>query len=196
VGDAAIDAVIDAARKIARVTVTAIDNAGARIRALTVADVDSLLHVQTVCYGDGYQESAEVFARRLACAHQCALGVVRAGESALQAYAVAYWSHWGKVTPLNGDFAPPQPGVPQLLYVHDMSVLPAMAGQGVARQLLAQLLHSARARGVQQAALVSVQGSQAYWQRQGFEVQDVVDAQQRAHLATYGADAVYMVAAL
>lgn len=165
------------------------------VRPLHAHDVDSLLHVQTICYGDGFQESREVFAQRLCCAHQCSIGVVREGEQALKAYLAAYWSNPGKITPLNGVFTPPAPGE-QVLYLHDMSVLPELAGQGVARHLVQTLKQQARARGMRQAALVSVQGSQTYWERQGFSICPVSDSQQQAHLQTYGEGALYMVAAL
>lgn len=165
------------------------------LRPLGAHDIDSLLHVQTVCYGDSFQESPAVFARRLACPHQCSIGVVRPGQTALLAYLAAYWSNPGKITPLDGDFSAPAPG-PRVLYLHDMSVLPELSGQGVARHLVQHLFAAARQRGVQQAALVSVQGSQTYWERQGFSVKPVLDAQQSMHLETYGPGATYMTAAL
>ena len=104
------------------------------LRPLGAHDIDSLLHVQTVCYGDSFQESPAVFARRLACPHQCSIGVVRPGQTTLLAYLAAYWSNPGKITPLDGDFSAPAPG-PHVLYLHDMSVLPELSGQGVARHL-------------------------------------------------------------
>lgn len=165
------------------------------LRPLNAQDVDSLLHVQTICYGDAFLESRAVFAQRLACPHHCSIGVVRAGEKALKAYLAAYWSNPGKITPLDGFFTPPQAGE-QVLYLHDMSVLPELAGQGVARHLVQHLMAQARQRGLQQAALVSVQGSQSYWERQGFSVCPVLDAQQSMHLQTYGEGALYMAAAL
>lgn len=165
------------------------------VRPLDAHDVDSLLHVQTICYGDQFLESRDTFAQRLGCAHQCSLGVVRAGERALKAYLAAYWSNPGKITPLDGEFTPPADST-QVLYLHDMSVLPELAGQGVARHLVQHAFAQARRRGLQQAALVSVQGSQAYWERQGFSVCPVIDAQQSLHLETYGDGAVYMTAAL
>ena len=161
------------------------------LRPLGAHDIDSLLHVQTVCYGDSFQESPAVFARRLACPHQCSIGVVRPGQTALLAYLAAYWSNPGKITPLDGDFSAPAPG-PHVLYLHDMSVLPALAGQGVARHLVQHCMAQARQRGLRQAALVSVQGSQGYWERQGFSACPVKDAQQYKNLQTYGEGALYM----
>lgn len=165
------------------------------VRPLQAHDVDSLLHVQTICYGDAFVESRAVFEQRLGCAHHCSIGVVQEGNDALQAYLAAYWSNPGKITPLDGHFTAPAPGE-QVLYLHDMSVLPALAGQGVARHLLQHAMAQARLKGLCQAALVSVQGSQAYWERQGFCVCPVIDTQQQIHLKTYGEGALYMTMAL
>ncbi|WP_284336282.1 GNAT family N-acetyltransferase [Comamonas sp. NoAH] len=165
------------------------------VRPLNSFDVDSLLHVQTICYGNDFLESREVFSQRLSCPHHCSIGVSQKGARTLSAYLAAYWSNPGKITPLDGFFSAPSAG-DQVLYLHDMSVLPELSGQGVARHLVAQLFAQARQRGLKQAALVSVQGSQSYWERQGFSVCPVIDAQQSLHLQTYGEGAVYMTAAL
>ncbi|TXJ17269.1 MAG: GNAT family N-acetyltransferase, partial [Alicycliphilus sp.] len=50
--------------------------------------------------------------------------------------------------------------------------------------------------GLRHSALVSVQGSQAYWQRRGYAEHQLHDAVQRQRLASYGAQAVYMTALL
>ena len=165
------------------------------LRPLHAHDVDSLLHIQTICYGNAFLESREVFSQRLTAPHHCSVGVVRAGEHTLLAYLAAYWSTLGKITPLDGPFTPATAGDP-VLYLHDMSVLPELSGQGVARYLVQHLMHHARQRGLRHAALVSVQGSQTYWERQGFSVCPVLDAQQSMHLETYGDGALYMTAAL
>lgn len=165
------------------------------VRPLDAHDVDSLLHVQTICYGDDFLESRDVFTQRLTCTHHCSIGVTHAAERTLKAYLAAYWSNPGKITPLDGVFTPPDVGE-QVLYLHDMSVLPELAGQGVARYLVQHLMQQARQRGLRQAALVSVQGSQSYWERQGFSVYPVHDTRQSGHLETYGDGALYMTAAL
>jgi GNAT superfamily N-acetyltransferase len=163
-----------------------------RVRTLTVADVPGLQQVQAACYGDEFIERSEVFERRLSVPQQCSIGLVRDGEAGLYAYAVAYWSALGKVTPLNGDFTEAE-RTGQLLYVHDVSVLPLLSGQGVARHLIEALLTQASARGIAQTALVSVQGSQGYWQRFGFRPYALNDPRQQENLATYGSDAIYML---
>lgn len=158
------------------------------IRALALQDLPALLAVQRACYGDGYIEGAEVFARRLASPANCSLAVERAGR--LVGYLAAYRSRLGKVTPLHGDFeAVP---APDTLYVHDMAVLPDCAGLGLARALLTPLLQSARAAGLRHSALVAVQGAQGYWARHGYVPRALQDPAQQRHLQGYGEDAVYM----
>jgi ribosomal protein S18 acetylase RimI-like enzyme len=162
-----------------------------RVRPLEPRDLPDLLAVQRACYGEDFIESAAVFARRLACPANCSLAVEQEGR--LVAYLAAYRSVLGKVTPLHGDFeAVP---APDTLYLHDMAVHPALAGQGLARALLAPLLQSARTGGLRHTALVSVQDSQAYWARQGYARRALHGAAQQ-HLATYGSGAVYMAQVL
>jgi predicted N-acetyltransferase YhbS len=162
----------------------------ATLRALAPEDLPGLYAVQLACYGQGLVESQALFARRLASPANCSL--VAAREGRVCAYLAAYRSRLGKVTPLHGEFEPAE--TPDTLYLHDMAVLPDCAGQGLARQLLQALW--AQAPGLAHAALVSVQGSQPYWQHQGFTVQKLDDPTAQRHLTGYGHDAVYMVRTL
>lgn len=165
------------------------------IRPLTAGDVERLLHIQTVTYGPGLQEDRDVFARRLTCAHHCSVGAVGQHDDRLLAYLVAYWAAFGHVTPLNGDFdAPPEHG--RVLYIHDIAVLPDLAGQGVAQRLIGHLLAQARLQHVRQAALVAVQGSMPFWRRQGFAEHTLTNATELGHLRSYGPGAVFMSTAL
>lgn len=160
-----------------------------QLRALAPSDVNAVLRIQAQCYGDGLVEPREVFARRLQATGHCSWGAVAGDE--LVAYLAAYWSRPGAITPLNGDFA--NYADASVLYLHDMAVSAAAAGQGLARRMLDAARAQARLRGVQQMTLVSVQGSALYWERQGFIVQEVRNAAQQQHLASYGEGAVYMV---
>ena len=144
--------------------------------------------------GTGFMESTEVFARRLASPVNCSLALLLDG--ALCAYLAAYHSVLGKVTPLHGDFEPPVGTAPDTLYLHDMAVLPGMAGQGLPQRLLQPLWEQAAARGLRQSALVSVQGSEGYWQRHGYVAQPLHQPEQQQRLASYGEGAVYMARTL
>lgn len=166
-----------------------------RIRPLTTDDVEALLYVQTMCYGPDFVESHAIFAQRLACPQQCSLGIEHVNRPGLLAYLAAYYSAIGRITPLNGDFEPLDSDAMPVLYLHDMSVLPEMAGQGFAKHLLHTLFEMAHRQGLQQAALVSVQGSQLFWEKNGFAAQPVTDEQQQ-NLCSYGDGAVYMAASI
>ena len=160
-----------------------------QLRALGAADVDAVLRIQAQCYGADFAESREVFARRLQAVGHCSWAAEQGGE--LMAYLAAYWSRPGAITPLNGDFA--EYADASVLYLHDMAVSAAAAGQGLAQRMVQALKAHARERGVRRTALVSVQGSQLYWERQGYAVEIVTNAAQQQHLASYGEGALYMV---
>ena len=163
-------------------------SAPVRVQPLTAADTPALMRVQAACYGAALLEDAALYARRLSSPGQCSLGV-RSATGGLRAYLAAYWSVLGTITPLHGDFH--LQAAPDTLYLHDLAVRPTDAGRGLAQALLAAAWRAALARGVRQAALVSVQGTAGFWRRQGFELADAPPA-----LASYGAGAHYMTRAL
>ncbi len=165
------------------------------LRPLCPDDLDAVMELQARCFDGDFLEGADTYARRLSSGHQQSMALVCQGTRTLQAYAAAYWSDAGKVTPFDGDFLAPEADAP-VLYLHDVSVAPEWTGRGAASALVAALFQRARARGVRRAALVSVQGSQPYWAKHGFRVQAVRDPRQRQNLLSYGADASYMVASL
>ena len=161
-------------------------------RALTAADLPGLLAVQQACYGEALVESSALFARRLASPANCSLVLEQAGR--VCAYLAAYVAQRGKVTPLHGDFeASPHADT---LYLHDLAVRPDCSGQGQGQALLQTLWAHAAARGLRRSALVSVQDSQAFWERLGYTPQPLDSPQQRSRLASYGDGALYMVRAL
>lgn len=158
------------------------------IRPLIESDIPAVMRIQAACYGTPFMETANVYQRRLQSSGHCSLAATVDGE--LVAYLAAYWSQPGAVTPLHGDFQCYEQ--PTVLYLHDMAVAPHMTGCGLARGLLSSIKNLARQRAIGLSALVSVQDSSAYWQRQGYQIQPITDAQQAQHLASYGANAVYM----
>lgn len=60
------------------------------------------------------------------------------------------------------------PAAPVTLYIHDVALLPAARGCGAAPRLLGQLAELARTAGLTSLSLVAVNGSAAFWERQGF----------------------------
>jgi GNAT superfamily N-acetyltransferase len=63
------------------------------------------------------------------------------------------------------------PGLPDpapCLFVHDLAVLPARRGRGLAGLLVGALLDRARALGLHRGSLLAVQQSEPFWARYGF----------------------------
>ncbi len=58
-------------------------------------------------------------------------------------------------------------------YIHDLALLPAARGSGAAAQIVAHLTRHARAAGFASMSLVAVNGSQGFWERQGFAVEEI-----------------------
>lgn len=75
-------------------------------------------------------------------------------------------------------------------YLHDLALLPATRGSGAGSKVSALLSDVAGKAGYETVALVSVSGSQGFWERQGFSVR--MDETLAGKLESYGGQAVYM----
>lgn len=113
-----------------------------------------------------------------------------AGEAV--GYALSHpWSDG--VPPLNRPLVR-LPDPPAVYYLHDVALLPGARQGGAGSALVQFLLEQAQALGLSRLALVSVHDSTAYWQRHGF--QPAPDPARDRQLASYGADARYLVRTL
>lgn len=163
---------------------------------MTPADLDAVLALQQRCYGVGFLERREAFAAKLAATE--GLGccwIARAsapsGGDAL-AYAVSLPVCEATLPALDAPHCE-RPATPTLLYLHDMAVAPEARSLGLAARLLARLQQSAQALGLARLGLVAVQGSVPYWQRQGFVEPAGLSAPLAAKLASFGAEARFLV---
>ncbi len=158
------------------------------IRLMQADDVLDVLGIQAECYVPHMNESAAVIGLRLAAAPATNWVAELAGE--VVAYLAAYPSLLGKVTPLGGCFEVPV--TPDCLYLHDLAVSSCARGSGVGSALIRKARAVAAAAGLSHSALVSVQNSRQYWERQGYRVMDDLTAPQSASLASYEAPGWYM----
>ncbi|MGX4642621.1 GNAT family N-acetyltransferase [Massilia sp. SYSU DXS3249] len=158
------------------------------IRPLLPADLAAVLCVQAECYGPAMQEAAAVVRARLEQAADTAFAAVR--EGGVCGYLFAYRSLLGQVTPLGAGFAPA--AAPDTLYLHDLAVSPRAAGLGLARALAQHANALARREALDWCALVSVQDSQAFWERLGYRAAACDGPEARAALAGYPPVALYM----
>jgi ribosomal protein S18 acetylase RimI-like enzyme len=162
------------------------------VRPLTVEDLPAVLSIQKECYGEHYLEPRSAWAQRLSFSQRHILGVCRDNE--VVAYAAAYTSQRGGVTPLNGFFTPVVS--PDSMYLHDVAVASSAKGCALGSVLTQRLWGQAAMEGICFSSLVSVQSSRAYWERLGYRVTPLQNLQAQLNLSGYGSDAVYMEASI
>lgn len=159
-----------------------------RLRPLRDTDLDAVLAIQAACYPPAMQEAAPVVRARIRAAGDTSFVAERGGQ--VCAYVFAYRSTRGAVTPLDAHFEVAADG--DTLYIHDLSVAPEAAGRGLARRLVEHLRGLARAAGLGHCALVSVQSTQAFWERLGMREAACGGEPARLALASYPPVARYM----
>jgi len=138
-----------------------------------------------------HEEEAGVRTRLAACPQ---LAWVAEDTQSVCAYLFAYPSRLGQVTPLDGDFQPHAEA--DCLYLHDLAVAARAAGRGIGPALVQHNLQQAGTAKLRYSALVSVQDSQNFWSRLGYEAHEELAAPQASNLASYPIPAVYMVRSL
>lgn len=158
------------------------------VRGMRPEDLLSIAAIQAEAYPPHFLEDDATLRARLDDFADTAWVVQ--GPQGVCAYLVAYRSVPGQVTPLGAHFDPPPDA--NCLYLHDLAVAVDAAGQGWGPLLVMHALALARREGLLYSALVSVQGSEAFWHRLGFHPQVPEDPLQRVHLATYPGAGRYM----
>jgi len=134
------------------------------IRPMQNTDLPAVIKLQDRCYAAELFEPADVVVSRFKnCAETCWVALY---QDKLWGYLFCYPSRAGKIGALAEDFQPET--APDCLYLHDLAVSSDARGQGVAKALLQQAEHYARANQFGHLALVAVQNSASYWQQQGF----------------------------
>ncbi|KAB2869509.1 MAG: GNAT family N-acetyltransferase [Bauldia sp.] len=76
-------------------------------------------------------------------------------------------------------------------YIHDLALVSAARGRGHAEAIVRRLVAEAERAGLPSLSLVAVNGSAPFWRRHGFVAAG--DGALREALASYDADAVFMV---
>lgn len=160
------------------------------IRLINEADLDAIVAIQDSCYAAELFEDAGLIRKRLASQPQsCWLAENNTGE--VLAYLFSYPSRNKQIAPLGSDFGCYTDA--ELLYLHDMAVSSNGRGMRLASQLLAHAEQYAADLGFNTLALVAVQGSVPYWQKQRFETVTLTGITALQALASYtGQNAVYM----
>ena len=151
-------------------------------------DIDAVVEVARLSFPDHFEDRA-CFQNRLAL-YPRGCFVLAEGNGPARGYLIAY--------PWRADAAPPLntlieglPSQPAVIYLHDLALHPQARGGGATGSVVERLAEQAAEDGWPAIALVAVNDAAAFWSRHGFEVRDAPDM--AAKLASYGADAHYMV---
>ncbi|WP_323000059.1 GNAT family N-acetyltransferase [Castellaniella sp.] len=156
---------------------------------LTSADLPRINEIQANCYPAAMIESDSVMAARLAASPGWIWGI--RDDFGLCAYLFCHPCHQGYLGRLNAAASPVAGG--DTLYLHDLAIHPRARGRKLAQILVHQAWDRARATGLAHSALVSVQGSQAFWAQLGYRTCSKLTPDQTACLADYPPTAHYMV---
>ena len=156
-------------------------------RRMAPADLPAVMRIAAVVHPD-YPEDEAVFAERLQLAAEgCHVLIGDGGE--LRGYLVSHPWPVDTVPALNSMLGAIPPAT-RNWYIHDLALLPAGRGGGAAGRIVAGIAEHAARAGYASLALVAVNGSTGFWQRQGFR--EVNDPALARKLASYDDAARYM----
>ena len=157
-------------------------------RPMRPTDIDAVVEVARLSFPDHFEDRA-CFQNRLAL-YPRGCFVLAEREGAARGYLIAY--------PWKAESAPPLntvieglPAQPDLIYLHDLALHPEARGGGVTGAIVERLAEQATEDGWPAVALVAVNDAVGFWSRHGF-VERPAEAM-AAKLASYGADARYML---
>ena len=157
-------------------------------RPMRPTDIDAVVEVARLSFPDHFEDRA-CFQNRLAL-YPRGCFVPAESEGAARGYLIAY--------PWKAESAPPLntvieglPTEPDLIYLHDLALHPEARGGGVTGAIVERLAEQATEDGWPAIALVAVNDAVGFWSRHGF-VEQPAEAM-AAKLASYGADARYML---
>ncbi|WP_458756268.1 GNAT family N-acetyltransferase [Afipia sp. TerB] len=159
-------------------------------RPMTETDLPSVGALAATIHPD-FPEDEAVFIERLrlypAGCH------VLARSNVLEAYVVSHpWIE--RNPPALNDLLGALPGRPSTYYIHDLALASRARGGGAGAQIVAQLATLARGERLTTMSLVAVNGSERFWQRQGFAAADMPELDEK--LRSYSDDARFMIRAL
>ncbi|ANC54586.1 GCN5 family acetyltransferase [Brevundimonas sp. GW460-12-10-14-LB2] len=157
-------------------------------RPMRPDDIEAVTGVARLSFPDHFEDRA-CFENRLAL-YPRGCFVLADGDEPARGYLIAY--------PWKAESAPPLntvieglPAQPDLIYLHDLALHPEARGGGVTGAIVERLAEQATEDGWPAIALVAVNDAVGFWSRHGF-VEQPAEAM-AAKLASYGADARYML---
>jgi ribosomal protein S18 acetylase RimI-like enzyme len=139
-----------------------------RWRPMTEADLGSVAQIAAIAFPHHYEDPA-CFAERLALSPAWCFGL-EDEEGALKGYVVAYPWPLGAIPPLNARLGA-LPDGSDALFLHDLALHPDIAGTGQAGAIVEQIAAEAQAAGFDDIALVAVNDTAGFWEREASPLQ-------------------------
>lgn len=136
------------------------------IRSLSKKDLPAIVRIQASAYSHELIESSESLESKLCASPETCFVKILNGEIA--AYCIAYPYPQNMVPDLNSVLKDGSSS--KNIFLHDLAVLPAYRGEGVATAMLSHLFAMAKSQGFSSVTLVAVQNSISFWKRFGFEI--------------------------
>ena len=159
-------------------------------RSMTAADLDRVAEIAVIGFPDHF-EGRPCFANRLAL-NPAGCFVLQTAEG-LEGYLVAYpWR--AEAAPTLNTLIEAIPAEAAVLYLHDLALTPEVRGQAWSKPAVQAVVDLAREGGWPAIALVAVNDAVDFWRGHGFEVCET--SEMATKLASYGADARYMIRAV
>lgn len=159
-------------------------------RPMAAADLPAVSAIAAVVH-TAHPEDDAVAAERLRLFPDGCLAAWRDGR--IVGYALAHPWRSGAVPALD-TLLGAIPADSDVLYLHDVALLPAARRGGAARSVVARLVAVADRHGLARLALTAVSGTAPVWGRLGFLAVDAPGL--AAKLASYGPGAAYMLTPL
>ena len=155
-------------------------------RPASPEDIEAIDAIQRIVHADFPEARAVLLERLDLCPAGCFV-LEKRGE--ICGYVLSH--PWRRLSPPPIDTRLEAiPADADIWYLHDLALLPGTRGSGAGASVAKLLAVEARRDGYRTMALVSVNGSQGFWERQGFGVR--MEEALGAKLSSYGGEAVYM----
>lgn len=135
------------------------------IKPLGSEDISEVIHVQRNAYSCDLHEPEATFAKKMSLFPSGAIGCF--DDAVMTGYIFCHPWVLGEIVPL-GDLSIRIPDDPNCMCIHDLAIDNDHLGQGLAGHLISKVLSLTMSMGLHACALVSVQGSQGFWEHHGF----------------------------
>jgi ribosomal protein S18 acetylase RimI-like enzyme len=161
------------------------------IRPFSLADIQSVMEIQSACYPANLLEEAE----HLIAKHQqspLSCWVATEHQKAIAYLLTHPWS--GDTPPALNTPLPPKKPKSDIYFIHDLAVLPSARGLGLAKRLFDTAIDWAKQEKLQKIRLIAIAGAADFWIKQGLSL--VNDKTLSHKLADYGPDTHYLEAVI